>query len=133
MLTTLPNLLTLSRIAAIPLVIGTFYLPAPLGPWLGGALFSQYVGGLTPCELCLLERWPYRVAIGLGLVGLVLPRRPARWLLGLLVLAMLAGAALGALHVGVEQGAWPSPLPECAAPHFSGRTVAERLARPAAR
>ncbi len=29
MLTTLPNLLTLSRIAAIPLVIATFYLPPP--------------------------------------------------------------------------------------------------------
>jgi cardiolipin synthase (CMP-forming) len=40
MLTTLPNLLTLSRIVAIPLVIATFYLPAPLGPWLGCVLFS---------------------------------------------------------------------------------------------
>ena len=40
MLTTLPNLLTLSRIVAIPLVIVTFYLPTPLGPWLGCALFS---------------------------------------------------------------------------------------------
>jgi cardiolipin synthase (CMP-forming) len=45
MLTSLPNLLTLSRIAAIPLVILTFYLPAPLGPWLGCALFS--LAGLT--------------------------------------------------------------------------------------
>lgn len=40
MLTTLPNLLTLSRIVAIPLVIATFYLPAPFGPWIGCALFS---------------------------------------------------------------------------------------------
>jgi cardiolipin synthase len=40
MLTTLPNLLTLSRIAAIPLVIVTFYLPAPYGPWIGCALFA---------------------------------------------------------------------------------------------
>src|ERR1700757_3907294 len=40
MLTTLPNLLTLSRIAAIPLVVATFYMPAPLGPWLGCALFT---------------------------------------------------------------------------------------------
>ena len=31
MLTTLPNLLTLSRIVAVPVVIGTFYLDAPLG------------------------------------------------------------------------------------------------------
>jgi cardiolipin synthase len=45
MLTTLPNLLTLSRIAAVPLVIATFYLSAPLGPWLGCALFS--IAGVT--------------------------------------------------------------------------------------
>ncbi|HEX7969922.1 MAG TPA: CDP-alcohol phosphatidyltransferase family protein, partial [Stellaceae bacterium] len=40
MLTTLPNLLTLSRIVAIPLVIITFYVPKPYGPWIGCALFS---------------------------------------------------------------------------------------------
>jgi cardiolipin synthase len=40
MLTTLPNLLTLSRIVVIPLVIATFYVPAPWGPWAGCALFS---------------------------------------------------------------------------------------------
>jgi cardiolipin synthase len=40
MLTTLPNLLTLSRIAAIPLVIITFYMPAPYGPWIGCGLFA---------------------------------------------------------------------------------------------
>lgn len=40
MLTTLPNLLTLSRIVAIPLVIITFYLPMPYGPWIGCALFA---------------------------------------------------------------------------------------------
>ena len=45
MLTSLPNLLTLSRIAAVPLVILTFYLRAPLGPWLGCILFSA--AGIT--------------------------------------------------------------------------------------
>jgi cardiolipin synthase len=36
----LPNLLTLSRIVAIPLVILTFYLPSPFGPWAGCVLFA---------------------------------------------------------------------------------------------
>ena len=45
MLTTLPNLLTLSRIVAVPLVIATFYLPAPTGPWLGCVIFS--LAGVT--------------------------------------------------------------------------------------
>ena len=40
MLTTLPNLLTLSRIVAIPLVVITFYLPTPYGPWIGCVLFG---------------------------------------------------------------------------------------------
>jgi len=40
MLKTLPNLLTLSRIAVIPLVVGTFYLQAPWDAWLGGGLFA---------------------------------------------------------------------------------------------
>lgn len=40
MLTTLPNLLTLSRILAMPLVVVTFYLPAPFGPCAGCALFT---------------------------------------------------------------------------------------------
>src|SRR5260370_40511107 len=40
MLTTFPNLLTFSRIVAIPLVIITFYVPSPYGPWIGCVLFS---------------------------------------------------------------------------------------------
>ena len=35
MLTNIPNLLTLSRIASIPLLVGVFYIGAPLGNWLG--------------------------------------------------------------------------------------------------
>jgi cardiolipin synthase len=45
MLTTLPNLLTLSRIIAIPLIVATFYLDAPLGPWIGCAIFA--IAGFT--------------------------------------------------------------------------------------
>ncbi|MGH7092955.1 MAG: CDP-diacylglycerol--glycerol-3-phosphate 3-phosphatidyltransferase [Stellaceae bacterium] len=39
-LTTLPNLLTLSRILAIPLVVATFYISGDYGRWLGCALFA---------------------------------------------------------------------------------------------
>ncbi|HJS83873.1 MAG TPA: disulfide bond formation protein B [Acetobacteraceae bacterium] len=98
------------------------------GAVLGAALAAQHWGGVVPCALCLVERWPWRAAILLGLAGMVLPRRLARLALGLGVLALLAGAGLGAVHVGVEQGAWPSPLPECAAPPLRGATLAERLA-----
>jgi disulfide bond formation protein DsbB len=95
---------------------------------LGGALTAQHWGGVVPCALCLVERWPWRVAIVLGLLAAALPPRLGRMCLGLCVLTLLASAALGVLHVGVEQGAWPSPLPECAAPRVAGATLAERLA-----
>ncbi len=94
---------------------------------LGVAFASEWVGGLIPCPLCLIERWPYRVAIALGLVGLILPRLLARAALVLLALVVLAGAGIAALHVGVEWHLWPSPLPECAAPHIIGGSVSQML------
>jgi disulfide bond formation protein DsbB len=100
---------------------------------LGLALVSEYWGGLVPCALCLVERWPYRVAIVLALVAVVLPRRLAHVLLWLVVLVMLFDAAVGIAHVGVEWRYWKSPLPECAAPTFTGGTIAERLAQMPAR
>jgi len=30
---------------------------------LGGALGSQYFGGLHPCEMCYWQRWPHAAAI----------------------------------------------------------------------
>jgi len=39
-LTNLPNLLTLSRILAIPLVVATFYITGDYARWFGCALFS---------------------------------------------------------------------------------------------
>jgi disulfide bond formation protein DsbB len=88
---------------------------------------------MVPCALCLVERWPYRIVILLGLTALIARRRLARLLLALAVLVLLVGGAVAFVHVGVEFKWWPSPLPECAAPHFSGGTIAERLAAMPAR
>ena len=46
----------------------------------------------------------------------------------LAILTLLAGAVIAAVHVGVEFKWWPSPLPECAAPHITGASIADRLA-----
>ena len=113
--------------------------PIALLTALGGALAlavaygSQTWAGLVPCALCLVERWPYRIVIGLGLVAAFVPHRATRVLLWFAVLTLLAGVALAGVHVGVEQGLWPSPLPECAAPHISGATISQMLATMPAR
>lgn len=92
------------------------------------AILSESWGGLVPCALCLLERWPYRATILLGALSLASPRG-ARLMVSLAAVAMLGSAVLGGVHVGVETGQWPSPLPECAAPQLGGGTMAERIAR----
>ncbi len=80
---------------------------------LGVAYWAQDMMHLNPCPLCLWERWPYRITAGLGLLAAIAPARLARFILGLAVLALLAGAAIAFVHVGVEFHWWQSPLPEC--------------------
>jgi disulfide bond formation protein DsbB len=92
------------------------------------ALGSERWGGLVPCALCLWERWPYRIAIVLGLAAAFLPTGAARVAMALLALTILAATVLAAIHTGVEFHWWPSPLPECAAPSLGGGSIAERLA-----
>lgn len=100
---------------------------------LGVAFGSEVWGQLVPCALCLVERWPYRIVILLGGLALVAPRGLVRLVLWVAIVCLLADAAVGAVHVGVEFGWWASPLPECAAPRFGGGSIAERLAAMPAR
>lgn len=100
---------------------------------LGFALVTETWYGLAPCALCLVERWPYRFVVVAGLFAVVLPARWARIVLWLAVVALAADAAIAFVHVGVEAAWWPSPLPECAAPRFTGGSIAERLASMPAR
>ena len=67
--------------------------------------------GLVPCALCLLERWPYRIALVLGLLALVVPGHLARLLLwpptGLgiaaVLIAVLASLASAGMHVAAAR------------------------------
>jgi disulfide bond formation protein DsbB len=75
---------------------------------LGGALLSQYVGGLHPCEMCLWQRWPHRVAILFALAATLLPPSvPRIRMLTLVAAAAIAiSGAIGVYHAGVEYGFW---------------------------
>ncbi|MDH5409757.1 MAG: disulfide bond formation protein B [Alphaproteobacteria bacterium] len=78
---------------------------------LSSAYSAQYIGGLRPCILCLYERVPWIVTGALMLVTILMQfSGPARR--GILLFAgllMLAGAALGGYHVGVEQEIFQPP------------------------
>ena len=95
---------------------------------LATAFVAEHRLSMAPCALCLLERWPYRVLLVLGLAAAAMRGRMSRALVLACALPLAASIALSLTHVGVEQGWWPDPLPECMAPHFHGGTMAERLA-----
>jgi disulfide bond formation protein DsbB len=85
-----------------------------------GAWFFQFALGYPPCPLCLQQRIPYYIVIPLSLIlAIAAHRRAPRWLIAagmvVILLATLAGAALGAYHAGVEWGFWPGPA-DCTGP-----------------
>ncbi len=79
-----------------------FVVPVTL---LAGALGSQYLGGLHPCEMCYWQRWPHAAALGLAGAAFALPAR-ARMLTALAALAIAISGFIGVYHAGVEMGWW---------------------------
>ena len=75
---------------------------------LGGALLSQYVGGLYPCEMCYWQRWPHAAAIMLAAAAFTAPAATplSRMLTGLAAVAIAVSGAIGVYHAGVEYGWW---------------------------
>jgi len=88
---------------------------------IGYVLFSQYVQGYQPCELCWRERWPWYAVLGFGIAGLIVPSR--LWLM-LIAVALLVSTGLGLHHVGVEQHWWAGPS-ACASNGSGTASVAE--------
>lgn len=89
----------------------------PLG-LMAGALGSQYLGGLYPCEMCMWQRWPHYAAIVVALLSFVV--RPARVpLIWLATLLIAISGAIGAFHAGVEYGWWEG-LTRCATSFGAG-------------
>ncbi|MCM2505606.1 disulfide bond formation protein B [Aureimonas altamirensis] len=94
-------------------------LTLAMGAVVGGALLFQHVGGYMPCALCLEQRTPYYIGIGVGIAAIAavsvrLPQAVVRGLFALIGLMMLWTLVLGAYHAGVEWGFWAGPA-DCAA------------------
>src|SRR5437870_4073757 len=90
---------------------------------LGAALLSQYWGGLSPCELCLMQRWPWAAAIVISLVVVLVGERAGlAWVALLLGLVFAIGEVLAFYHVGVEQHWFAGPT-ACTASEGGAMTI----------
>ena len=100
-----------------------FALLLPLA-LLGGALGSQYLGGLHPCEMCYWQRWPHGAAIVLAVLAFTAPADSprARRLTLLAALSIAVSGAIGAYHAGVEAGIFEG-ITTCTALAAGGSTA----------
>ncbi len=92
---------SLTRVNAIALGIPSLLM--------AGALGSQFVGGLYPCEMCHWQRWPHYAAIAIALVAFVAKSPMRNVLVALAALAILTSGAIGVFHAGVEYHWWAGP------------------------
>lgn len=85
---------------------------ATLGSFLAltSAYAFEYLGGLAPCHLCWLQRYPHFAALALGALALMIRSALLTRLIALGgAAAALTTSALGAYHTGVERQWWPGP------------------------
>ncbi len=86
-----------------------------------GAFAFQHLGGLPPCKMCIWQRYPHVVAIGIGLIALRFGNAALAWLGAL---AALVTAGIGGYHTGVERGWWEGPT-SCSSQSISGLSADE--------
>ena len=70
---------------------------------LSSAFFIEYVLGHQPCNLCILERIPYLMAIIIIVLNYKFIHIEKYFILSL-ILVFLAAAILSLYHLGIEQG-----------------------------
>ena len=101
-------------VAVFTLVIGISVIS------LLAAFLSEIFLGLEPCVLCIYQRWPFVIAIILGLLGLGLKdnRIYSALIGGALTLTFLSNAGIALYHTGVEQKWWLSSVGGCTVPNF---------------
>lgn len=103
---------------------------------LGGAIGSQFLGGLVPCEMCVWQRWPHLAAIVVALLAFVVRGRSAVTALVLLAAVLIAiSGAIGVYHAGTEYHWWQG-ITACTAAPTQGSPMdmlTEALRRPIVR
>ncbi len=74
------------------------------------ALFTQYVQGLEPCDLCIYQRFPFGIVAVIGWALWMSGDR--RDMVRIAALVFAVGAGIAIYHVGVEQQWWASAVCE---------------------
>lgn len=93
------------------------------------ALIGQYGFSLHPCDLCIMQRYPYAAVMLVGGVGwfLAKSRSLQRALLLLCALLFALDAGIAFYHTGVEYGWFPGP-DACSSEAKPGQTLEEMRA-----
>ncbi|MET3589859.1 disulfide bond formation protein DsbB [Bartonella silvatica] len=96
------------------LIFWSFFLMFCISTTLGLALGFEYIGGYLPCDLCLIERFPYYGALPFLILAIFgsFFFRLSSWvqLLFLCVFVLMSiSFILAVYHAGVEYGFWPAP------------------------
>jgi disulfide bond formation protein DsbB len=89
------------------------------------AFFSQYVLGAYPCELCLLQRYPYGVVAMVGLLAWGI-KKYHHALLALCIIGFLSTGGIAAYHVAVEQK-WVAAPDSCTSAPLGADVSLEEL------
>ena len=67
------------------------------------AYFIEYILGHQPCNLCLIERIPYIIALIIIIINFKF-NYLEKYLILLLIFIFLAGTLISLYHLGIEQG-----------------------------
>ncbi|MDC3013753.1 disulfide bond formation protein B [bacterium] len=89
------------------------------------AFFIEYVLGHQPCNLCILERIPYVVAIAIILLNYKFSQFEKLFLV-LLIIVFLTATIISVYHFGIEQGFIEESL-VCDLKNGSGATSKEEI------
>ncbi len=98
---------------------------------MAGALGSQYIGGLVPCEMCMWQRWPHYGAIVIAVTAFFIQQPRRRMVLvGIAALAILYSGGYGVYHAGVEYKWWLGPAHCTRLPGAGGSLLNDILSAP---
>jgi disulfide bond formation protein DsbB len=93
---------------------------------LTAAFIAQFGFSLHPCELCLLQRYPYAAIIAVAGLSWWRAKTPNRQRFALLLCALLfaVDAGIAVYHTGVEYGWFPGP-DACSSTATAGMSLEE--------